>query len=271
MFAFCFLIARKSDIDSPIQNWLVSSTSSALNFHLPAGLHRVHLRCFLWTSESTSSFYLALLVDTDNTGREAFRESGSKSGGRGRGTSSVAPSMDPPVVDLVNTPHYVKVADAVKDIAAHPLFDDILGAEPLKRGDNSDRCGFAGIGLPLTKSTHMADMKNSGHSECCSNFFDQDWRFTCSPGVPVNAAAVQKIADRDFRTPKPCPMIQIGAETVGWDPTTCRGAWRRITPEEVIHAYILAVARDVRDPASTQELNSKTLATLKILQGPATL
>ena len=71
--------------------------------------------------------------------------------------------------------------------------------------------------------------------------------------MPVNSVAVQKIADRDLREPTVCPMIKIAADNTTWDPTSCRGAWRRITPEEVVHAYILAIARDVRNPASAED------------------
>jgi hypothetical protein len=157
------------------------------------------------------------------------------------------------VPDIVNTPHYVKVVEAVRDITAHPMFADILNAEVLKLGDNSDRCGKPGYGLPLTKNVYAPSMKSTGFASCCSNFFDQDWKFTSTPGVPVNSVAVQKIADRDFREPTVCPMIKVAAESPTWDPTSCRGAWRRITPEEVVHAYIMAIARDVRNPNTTED------------------
>ena len=96
-------------------------------------------------------------------------------GGGVAGSSDVA-TVASEVPDIVNTPHYVKVIEAVKDIVAHPIFEDILQAEVLKLGDASDRCGKAGYGLPLTKSVYLPSVKNTGYASCNANFFDQDCR-----------------------------------------------------------------------------------------------
>jgi hypothetical protein len=100
----------------------------------------------------------------------------------------------------------------------------------------------------LTKELYELSIKG-GLAEAASNFFDACWKYTTSPGVPVNRKAVKNLSDRDFAVPCPFPEpIVIGAPSCDWDPTKTRGSWQRATAEELVHAYILAVARDVQLP-----------------------
>lgn len=111
-------------------------------------------------------------------------------------------------------------------------------------GNTSRRHGYRKAHLDA--AAYETSIKQ-GYAEAASNFFDADWRFSASPGVPINRRAVQKLSDRDFAQPCPFPEpILVAAPNHDWDPTKTRGSWKRATAEELIHAYILAVARDVQ-------------------------
>jgi hypothetical protein len=140
------------------------------------------------------------------------------------------------------------------------MFEDILRAGPLRMDDKSDKCGMPGYKAHIEQYTYLNSMKTAGLAEASSNFFDQDWKFTSTPGVPINMTAVKNLMERDFNEPVPFPgIILIAADNKTWDPTICRGAWKRATPEELIHAYILAIGRDVRDPQKAK--NDKLMRT----------
>ena len=52
---------------------------------------------------------------------------------------------------------------------------------------------------------------------------------------------------RDFRTPSKFPVpIIVACDSPKWPAWEHLGAWRRAVPEELIHSYVMAIARDVR-------------------------
>ena len=90
-----------------------------------------------------------------------------------------AAAMD---VTVLNTGHLVNVQEALSDILAHDVFTDILTVEGLDRGVEGDKCGKPGYKTRIRQDLYEEDMNKAGLVELSSNFFDQDWRFSTTPG-----------------------------------------------------------------------------------------
>jgi hypothetical protein len=51
-------------------------------------------------------------------------------------------------------------------------------------------------------------------AEGAANFFFQDWKFSITPGVPINSSAIDKLMARDFAEPTPFPLtISVAVES----------------------------------------------------------
>jgi hypothetical protein len=74
---------------------------------------------------------------------------------------------------------------------------------------------------------------------------------------------VKNLCTRDFKVPKDFPeKIEIAAESQTWDASSHFGSWKRTTPDEIIHAFIIAIARDVKANAKDAILKSWRLHVL---------
>lgn len=98
-------------------------------------------------------------------------------------------------------------------------------------------------------------MMATGLAEFGCNFFWQDIVYSCSPTILVNQNAIYGLRDRDFEQPCEFPeKLIIAVEAMDKDISQTKGAWKRCNAEEMIHAYVLAIARDVQKPAAAQTL-----------------
>ena len=98
------------------------------------------------------------------------------------------------------------------------------------------------------------------------------FHWSATPGVPLRLQAVHKLASTQFATPTPYPGAMHIAVTRACVPLDHRGAWYSVSPEELAHAMIFAVADAVRtEAANTNLLNSwkwcllNTIFTVKVL------
>ena len=85
-----------------------------------------------------------------------------------------------------------------------------------------------------------------GRMKCGANLFWQNFLGSVMPGVPENPKAVQEYVDHYFTEPARLPHdIIIAVDSDGFDPLTHKGSLVRVSPEEPVHAWALAVARDI--------------------------
>eukprot|EP00971_Amphidinium_carterae_P305062 6061938-Amphidinium_carterae.1 len=59
---------------------------------------------------------------------------------------------------------------------------------------------------------------------------------------------MQLLVDRDCAESCPFPgKMVVGFPSADFDSDGHKGSWTHVTPEEIIHAYILAMARDLEN------------------------
>lgn len=163
------------------------------------------------------------------------------------------PDFDVNLADTsLNAAYYDRLNQAMRLVLEHPVFDNIVNEDPIgisaKRGDLS-----GGVQAPF----NPADYKNAmvhGTYACAGNFFWHDLRFNPTPGVPIRENAVHRLMEHQFNVPKRSPWPLHIAVTSKDAPDKQLGAWKRVSPDEVAHALVLAVARDIERSEDTEVL-----------------
>ena len=100
------------------------------------------------------------------------------------------------LVDL-NMGHLVEVDDAIKVILGHPVFENILTAQPLAIDKNAS-AGESGHKAPFDKSDYAAAMSTAGCYEAACNMWSASLRWTATPGVPYNRTAIKRLMEHTF-------------------------------------------------------------------------
>ena len=166
-----------------------------------------------------------------------------KASAKADGALAIANAAETPKVTAA---HLTDVQEAVKAIEMHPVLKDISSAPPLSK--EPDAFGLQTMKTPYSKKHFEDSMKMDKTCEFAGNFFWCNLLYQVSPGVPVNARAMRSLSDR-FSKPCEFPdaLVMATSQTVAAEgPST--GTWERIMPDELVHAYLHAVARDARDP-----------------------
>ena len=125
-------------------------------------------------------------------------------------------------------------------ILKHKKFAGIKGAAALTVEEG-------GACAEVTHEALKASISKGGELTALANFFDQNILDPATPGIPIMRERVQKLADHKLPEPqRSCPwIIDIAVPTLDWNPREHRGDWPRASPEEPVHAAILAVIRDL--------------------------
>ena len=146
-----------------------------------------------------------------------------------------------------NVEHLATVENAIATVVNKAdIFGDIMKEGPLERGVKYHISGREGYKDHFTKATYKATMEATGLVELAANIFSIDLKFSATPGVPINVTATNNLRDREFQDPVPYPdKIRIAVPDKKWPAWEHIGEWKAFSPEEMVHAYILAVARDV--------------------------
>ena len=166
----------------------------------------------------------------------------------GKGVAQLLPISMPE--DSVNAEHFIVVQKAMEKIEACPVMDGIRNAPPIPRGVVDPITGKTGYKDVFTQTKFKSDMLAAGISEQAGNFFYQNSFLVPLAGVPLNRQSMDILRDRNFKEPIAFPdKLLVAIPGAGYDAGAHLGAWQHITPEELIHAYILAVARDTDDHA----------------------
>ena len=154
--------------------------------------------------------------------------------------------------DGINASHNSTVLDAINSILAHALFTDMETAATPARGQREPTSGMVSYKDSYDPAMVEANLDASGRSECACNFFAQDTLRSPVPGVPVNTKAVQLLMSRDFGVPCEFPeRIRVAVPSANELVTASR--WTHFSPDEMLHAYVMAVARDVNDPTTPRD------------------
>ena len=161
----------------------------------------------------------------------------------------VAPAPAP-VDDVANQAHNDRVQKAIANITACAFMRDILTAPPIGRGAVCPSTGKSGYKDIFNAETVRRDLSATGMSEMAGNFFWQNSLQVPLAGVPLNSRSIQLLVDRNFAEPCPFPMNMVVAfPSADYESNGHKGSWVHVTVEEFIHAYILAVERDIDNRA----------------------
>jgi hypothetical protein len=79
---------------------------------------------------------------------------------------------------------------------------------------------------------------------CAGNIFWLDWQKAAAPGVPVNRTGVRYLMDYFFKKPSRMDLT-VGVSSVLAPSLPLQGL-QLLSPEENLHAMIMAIGRDIR-------------------------
>ena len=134
---------------------------------------------------------------------------------------------------------------AVTLVRGHEQCDDLINLPPLELGKG-------GTLAPFTMSQYDKVLKDklAQSFDCGGNMFWVDPFFAVLYGIPYSMKRVLSVANHRFATPSPFPFpiaIPIKAHVKDWKPMDHKGALQHQTPEEMIHAWYFALARDIKE------------------------
>ena len=146
-----------------------------------------------------------------------------------------------------NAEHLATVEDAIATVVNKAeIFGDIMKEGPLERGVKDQISGREGYKDHFTKATYKATMEATSLVELAANLFSMVLKFSATPGVPINVTPTNNLRDPEFQDPVPYPdKIRIAVPDKKWPAWEHIGEWKASPPEEMVHAYLLAIARDV--------------------------
>lgn len=150
-----------------------------------------------------------------------------------------------PPLDPDNASHVQRLQLAIEKIEAHPVMEGIKEAPPIPRGGLDPRTGKHGYKEVFNPTTMAADLKAAGTSEMAGNFFWQNSFLTPLAGIPFNSRAMELLQERNFKDPTAFPdKLLIAVSGPEADIAGTKGSWQHVTPDEIIHSYLFAIARD---------------------------
>ena len=175
---------------------------------------------------------------------------------KAKATPTQRPTVGTPVQggntdDGINYAYNLLIHDAMSAIKAHSVFSGVENAAPLKMANNA-----GGSQAPYCSTDYQHAMNGAGHYVCGGNFWWQDPLYTPCPGVPMNVTRVEKMSGHLFLEPAPFPVIMTIGMGTSHMPDQHFGALPRCTPEEFVHAFILAVHRDIKLGANDEVLHA---------------
>ena len=145
-------------------------------------------------------------------------------------------------VDRANTDYKLALESALEALEGHDTFKNMVQCEPREISDDAQDTGFQCV---FDTDLYVKAIA-SGTYTAGGNLFWLDLRWSATPGVPLRLEAVKDLTSNFFRTPTPYPGSVHVAVTPGFMPLNHKGSWLSMSPEEIAHAMIFAVADAVR-------------------------
>ncbi len=156
-------------------------------------------------------------------------------------------------VDKANTEYNLALEAALDTLEGHDIFKNMVQCEPRAISDSATDTGFQSVFDTDMYTRAIA----SGTYTAGGNLFWVDFRWSATPGVPLRLDAVKDVAANLFRAPTPYPGALHVAVSEGFLPLNHKGSWLSMSPEEVAHAMLFAVADAVRkESGNTEYLNA---------------
>ena len=175
-----------------------------------------------------------------------------------RGMAS-APAHDP--IDVPSGPATTINADYLAIVQSKlavikDRLPEIIAAEPLPLTHHSgDPCkaGFLEPWNPQHFDAHYA-MGEKMSYQCGINFLWINSLHSETPFVPINITRVHELANHIFHKPTPMPVSIVIATDFSDSSQLPRGALVHVMPEEVLHAFIFALAGRIEANVDESEL-----------------
>ena len=153
-------------------------------------------------------------------------------------------------VDRANTGYLLELENWLDTINGHPLFHNMSSQEPRQITNSAEDTGFQSV---FDNDLYQKAIA-SGNYTAGGNLFWVDLRWSATPGVPLRLQAVKKLSKTLFHEPSPYPGALHVAVAPGYEPLNHRGGWHGVSPEELTHGMIHAVAEAVRTEADNAVL-----------------
>mmetsp|Transcript_1335 Transcript_1335/g.3442 ORF Transcript_1335/g.3442 Transcript_1335/m.3442 type:complete len:966 (-) Transcript_1335:177-3074(-) len=192
----------------------------------------------------------------------AGQADGRAQGNRRRQSGHQITALQAPVsTATANIEHLKRVEEAWQLIIQHGAFADLVNDKPLGVGHLPDEFAFEGIGGQAVANEHGYDLAMLGTAKeyiAAGNFawLKQGWML--NPAIPINHHGVKIM--RDYLS-KPRyfdenVLIEVAVpENMPWARLKQQfGSLQYVTPEEPMHALVLAVGDAIRDGASEETL-----------------
>ena len=150
--------------------------------------------------------------------------------------------------DPMNAPHMHKLQSALDRIMAHEVFESVASMKPLPIGEGGTEAPFDG------KAFKSAIDREGSYKSAGSFWWVRQHR--CAGGfakVPINQSAIDNLSSYHF-TSVPAKFPSDIVVAVDSDSTIEFGKLDRLSPDELEHAFIFAIARQIDAGATNEEL-----------------
>ena len=151
-------------------------------------------------------------------------------------TSATEIELRPGEKDNANLSYIERLNTALTNIMDHPVFAGIQSADSL--GINQ---------APFDTRSYEDALKNACSYTCGINLFWLDFMWSATPGVPLRASAIEHMSKTLFKEPTRMDGVHIAVTGPEFRPLEHKGALKRVSPEEVTGAIVLAIARDIKN------------------------
>ncbi|CAJ1437032.1 unnamed protein product [Effrenium voratum] len=183
------------------------------------------------------------------------KQAARSAGGKG---AAAPPSLAAPSADVLqnNTDYYTKLMDSMSVIQGHPVFQRINEAMPLLiTDDETKECGVQAV---FEAEAAKIALARTGVYRAACNLFWLDLTSNSTPRVPLSYARVREWAQTVFgKGPRHFKdLILVAAPAADSDLLALRGSWKQVTPEELTHSTVFALADRITAGAGEEELRS---------------
>jgi hypothetical protein len=132
------------------------------------------------------------------------------------------------------------------------IFEGIVTASPLKI-QKTGNVNSASHVAPFDASDYKTAIEKVGRYTCGGNMFWVNFLTSTVPGVPINARSIEYLMAYAFSSPDDAEKLAPKVFCVAVDRTSnplesgCKGKLKSLSPDEIIHALVHAIARDIKD------------------------
>ena len=190
-------------------------------------------------------------IDSVHQGNEPVIAKGGKAVKHemGHANTEETPTLVTPEMNL-NSDHYQEVRSAHNLMMGNPVFEGIHTALPLSVEAGSHIEAF-------DTPKFMKAMGDCGEFITGANLFWLNLWWSATPGLPLNKGGIKQLKQKWFRTPVSTFPVQVTiavTDEITPAETSCYGHLKLMSPEEPIHALILAIGDAIRTNACENDL-----------------